>query len=148
MKYEQQSERALTEFENFLNTPLEVLLRQHLDKNPAGEMIKLFHDVAANVPAYKAFLAQQQINPDTIQNAEDFQKLPPLTKDNYLKCYGLADLCRYGKIENCDMIAASSGSTGNLHFGCASLRMNYQSPLDLNKYFTIVFLAIANVLWL
>ena len=116
MKYEQQSERALTEFEHFLNTPLENLLQQHLDNNPAAETIKLFHDVAANVPAYKAFLAQQQINPDTIQNAEDFQKLPPLTKDNYLKCYGLADLCRDGKIENCDMIAASSGSTGKPTF--------------------------------
>ncbi|MEO1183894.1 MAG: phenylacetate--CoA ligase family protein [Cyanobacteria bacterium J06636_27] len=116
MNYEQQSQRAIKGFENFLHTSLETVLQQHLDKNPAAEIIKLFHDVATNVPAYKAFLAQHQINSDSIQTFEDFQQLPPLTKDNYLKCYSLADFCRDGKIANCDMIAASSGSTGKPTF--------------------------------
>ena len=116
MNYKQQSQRAIEGFENFLHTSLETLLQEHLDKNPGAEVVTLFHDVAANVPAYKAFLTQQQINPDTIQTFEDFQKLTPLTKENYLKCYALADFCRYGKIESCDMIAASSGSTGKPTF--------------------------------
>ena len=116
MNYEQQSQRAIKGFENFLHTSLETVLQRHLDKNSAAEIIKLFHDVAANVPAYKAFLTQNQINPDNIQTLEDFQKLPPLTKQNYLKCYSLADFCRNGKIANCDMIAASSGSTGKPTF--------------------------------
>ncbi len=116
MNYQQQSQRAIKGFENFLHTPLDTLLQQHLNKNPAGEIIKLFEDVAANVPAYQAFLTQQQINPNNIQNFDDFQKLPTLTKDNYLKCYSLADFCRQGKIESCDMIAASSGSTGKPTF--------------------------------
>ena len=116
MNYEQQSQRAIKGFEDFLHTPLETVLQQHLDKNPAAEIIKLFHDVAANVPAYKAFLTKNQINPNNIQTFEDFQKLPPLTKQNYLKCYSLADFCRDGKIANCDMIAASSGSTGKPTF--------------------------------
>ncbi len=116
MNYENQSQRAIKGFEDFLNTPLETLLQQHLDKNPAVEIIKLFQDVAANVPAYQAFLMQQQINPDTIQTAADFQKLPPLTKDNYLKCYPLTDFCRNGKIASCDTIAVSSGSTGKPTF--------------------------------
>ncbi|MDY6898393.1 MAG: phenylacetate--CoA ligase family protein [Cyanobacteriota bacterium] len=116
MNYEQQSQRAIKGFEDFLHTSLDTVLQQHLDKKPAGEIIKLFQYVAANVPAYKAFLAQHQINPDNIQTFEDFQKLPPLTKDNYLKCYSLADFCRDGKIANCDMIAASSGSTGKPTF--------------------------------
>ena len=116
MNYEQQSQRAIKGFEDFLHTPLETVLQQHLDKNPAAEIIKLFHEVAANVPAYKAFLTKNQINPNNIQTFEDFQKLPPLTKDNYLKCYSLADFCRNGKIASCDMIAASSGSTGKPTF--------------------------------
>lgn len=116
MNYQEQSQRAIKGFEDFLHTPLEKFLQQHLDKNPATEIINLFKDVAANVPAYKAFLSQEQINPDTIQTFEDFQKLPPLTKDNYLKRYPLADFCRHGKIESCDMIAASSGSTGKPTF--------------------------------
>ncbi|MEO0685648.1 MAG: phenylacetate--CoA ligase family protein, partial [Cyanobacteria bacterium J06649_11] len=116
MNYQEQSQRAIKGFENFLNTPLETLLKQHLEKNPAGETIKLFQDVATNVPAYKAFLAKHQINPDNIQTFDDFKKLTPLTKDNYLRCYPLADFCRHGKIESCDMIAASSGSTGKPTF--------------------------------
>ena len=116
MNYENQSQRAIQGFNEFLNTPLETVLQQHLDKNPAAEIIKLFQDVAANVPAYQAFLREQQINPDTIQSFADFQKLPPLTKDNYLKCYPLADFCRDGKIASCDTIAASSGSTGKPTF--------------------------------
>ncbi len=116
MNYQEQSQRAIKGFEGFLHTPLDTLLQQHLNKNPAEEIIKLFEDVATNVPAYKAFLTQQQINPDNIQNFDDFQKLPTLTKDNYLRCYSLADFCRHGKIESCDMIAASSGSTGKPTF--------------------------------
>ncbi|MEM1394868.1 MAG: phenylacetate--CoA ligase family protein [Cyanobacteria bacterium P01_H01_bin.150] len=116
MNYEQQSQRAIKGFEDFLHTPLETVLQRHLNQNPAAEVIKLFQDVATNVPAYKAFLAHQQINPDNIQTFKDFQKLPPLTKDNYLKSYSLAELCRNGKIASCDMIAASSGSTGKPTF--------------------------------
>ncbi|AFY55781.1 coenzyme F390 synthetase [Rivularia sp. PCC 7116] len=116
MNYQQQSQRAIEGFENFLNTPLENLLQQHITKNPASEIISLFQDVAANVPAYKDFLTQQHINPEQIQTFDDFQKLPPLTKDNYLRCYPLADFCRHGKIESCDTIAASSGSTGKPTF--------------------------------
>ncbi|MBE9213588.1 phenylacetate--CoA ligase family protein [Plectonema cf. radiosum LEGE 06105] len=116
MNYENQSQRAIQGFKDFLDTPLETVLQQHLDKNPAAEIIKLFQDVATNVPAYQAFLKEQQINPDTIQSFDDFQKLPPLTKDNYLKCYPLADFCRDGKIASCDTIAASSGSTGKPTF--------------------------------
>ncbi len=116
MNYENQSQRAIKGLSDFLHTPLETLLQKHLHNHPEKEIIKLFRDVAANVPAYKAFLTQQQINPDTIQTFDDFQKLPPLTKDNYLKCYPLADFCRDGKIESCDTIAASSGSTGKPTF--------------------------------
>jgi len=116
MNYENQSQRAIKGFNEFLNTPLETVLQQHLDKNPAAEIIKLFQDVAATVPAYQAFLSQHKINPHTIQTFADFQKLPPLTKENYLKCYPLADFCRNGKIESCDTIAASSGSTGKPTF--------------------------------
>jgi len=116
MNYQEQSQRAIKGFENFLSTSLETVLQQHINQNTAEKIINLFRDVATNVPAYKAFLAQNQINPDNIQTFEDFQKLPPLTKDNYLKCYSLADFCRHGKIESCDMIAASSGSTGKPTF--------------------------------
>ncbi len=108
--------RAITTFEEFLTTPLETLLQRHLNTDTSAAALALFHQVAATVPAYKTFLAQQAIDPTQYENFEDFQTLPLLTKENYLLCHPLPNLCRHGQLETCDMIAASSGSTGKPTF--------------------------------
>ena len=113
---EEQQHRALKAFQEFLTTPLETLLERHQHNSPELAALALFHDVAATVPAYKAFLTEHGINPASIQTFEDFQKLPLTNKENYLRHQSLADLCRNGQLENCDMIAVSSGSTGKPTF--------------------------------
>lgn len=115
MKAEKQ-QRATTAFQEFLTTPLDSLLQQHINTDATAAALALFHDVAAHVPAYKDFLARHAINPEEYQTAEDFQRLPQLTKQNYLQHYSLADLCRYGQLQTCDIIAVSSGSTGKPTF--------------------------------
>jgi phenylacetate-CoA ligase len=115
MNTESQGQRAMRGFQDFLNTPLETILQRHLNTQTES-VLTLFHDVAANVPAYKAFLAEHYINPATIQNEEDFQKLPAVTKENYISRYSMAELCRHGQLQECDMIAVSSGSTGKPTF--------------------------------
>ncbi len=117
-------QRAIGAFEEFLNVPLEERLQQQQSRDPASVAIPygidalhaLFHNVATTVPAYQNFLAALNINPESIQTFEDFQKLPLITKENYLRCYPLPQLCREGKLETCDFIAVSSGSTGNPTF--------------------------------
>jgi phenylacetate-CoA ligase len=116
MNSESQRQRAKQAFTDFLETPLENLLQQHLNTNSCAAILGLFQDVAASVPAYKAFLAEHGINPASIQTFEDFQKLPLLTKENYLQRHSLAQLCRHGQLESCDTIAVSSGSTGKPTF--------------------------------
>ncbi|MDF5728151.1 MAG: phenylacetate--CoA ligase family protein [Rhizonema sp. PD38] len=116
MNFENRRQLAITEFTDFLQTPLETILQEHHNTHASTAALALFHEVAATVPAYKTFLAQQAINPDEYQNFEDFQKLPLLTKENYLQRHSLADLCRHGQLESCDMIAVSSGSTGKPTF--------------------------------
>lgn len=116
MNTESQQQRAIKAFQEFLTTPLETRLQQHLNSNNESALVALFHDVVATVPAYKTFLTQHDINPDTIQTFEDFQKLPLVTKENYISRHPLADLCRNGDLSACDMIAASSGSTGKPTF--------------------------------
>lgn len=111
-----QPQRAITALSDFVSTPLDTLLKQHLQTSPASAVLALFHDVAANVPAYKAFLAEQAIDPATIRSLADFQNLPAIAKENYISRYPLADLCRNGQLSECDMIAASSGSTGKPTF--------------------------------
>jgi phenylacetate-CoA ligase len=78
--------------------------------------VALFQSVAHDVPAYQAFLRQQSIEPETIRSFADFASLPLITKHNYLYQHSLADLCRGGKLEACDMVAVSSGSTGQPTF--------------------------------
>src|SRR3712207_3916912 len=114
--HEEQRHRAVTAFQEFLTTPFEEKLKRHQTTSPESAVVALFHDVAARVPAYRAFLAQQGIDDRSIQTFEDFVKLPLITKKNYHSCYPLADLCRNGQLELCDAIAVSSGSTGKPTF--------------------------------
>ncbi len=116
MNPETRRQYAEKAFSTFLHTPLETKLQQHLQIEPAIAALELFHNVAANVPAYKTFLTQNGINPANIQTSTDFQALPPLTKENYLQRFSLAELSRDGKIQSSDFIAASSGSTGKPTF--------------------------------
>jgi phenylacetate-CoA ligase len=75
-------------------------------------LLELFHDVAGSVPAYREFLREHEVDPEAIRTIADFRSLPLMTKDTYHRRYPLPQLCRGGRIENCDMIAVSSGSTG------------------------------------
>ncbi|ALF53352.1 phenylacetate--CoA ligase [Nostoc piscinale CENA21] len=111
-----QQQRATKAFTDFISTPIETLLQRHHNTAGSQTVLTFFRDVAANVPAYQAFLAEKGINPATIQTLEDFQQLPAIAKENYIQRYPLSDLCRNGQLAECDMIAASSGSTGKPTF--------------------------------
>jgi phenylacetate-CoA ligase len=64
------------------------------------------------VPAYREFLGEHGIAADEIRTPQDFARLPLTTKEGYLRRHALAELCRGGALEDCDMVAVSSGSTG------------------------------------
>src|SRR4051794_33154844 len=116
MMREEQRQRALTALETFLTTPLATALDPQSADEPQQAVLALFHEVAATVPAYRDFLAEQGVDPATVQTFADFQQLPQITKKNYLQRHPLPSLCRAGRLESCDMIAVSSGSTGQPTF--------------------------------
>lgn len=138
---EKQSERVLRAFQEFLNTPLETLLSRHEHTTPESAALAFFHDVAASVPAYKDFLTQSGINPASIKKFEDFQQLPLLTKENYLRHHSLPQLCRNGQLERCDMIAVSSGSTGKPTFWTRFLTDELQIATRFEQIFHDSFYA-------
>jgi phenylacetate-CoA ligase len=78
------------------------------------DVVKLFHEVADRVPAYRAFLAEHHIDPQQVTTFQDFVGLPMTTKDGYTRRHPLPDLCRDGVIG--DIVAVSSGSTGEPSF--------------------------------
>jgi phenylacetate-CoA ligase len=99
-------QRVLTELESFLaagSAPPE---------DPREQVAGLFHRVVASVPAYRAFLRDHGVDPGAVRTFADFQRLPLLTKENYHRRYPLPARCRDGRLDGCDMIAVSSGSTG------------------------------------
>jgi phenylacetate-CoA ligase len=80
---------------------------------PAAEAaLDLFHDTARSVPAYAGFLHSAGIDPGEVRSPADFDRLPLLTKDTYHRRYPLPELCRGGRLDGCDMVAVSSGSSG------------------------------------
>jgi len=101
----------LSALQTFLTTPLTDLINPTI-ADAETEVVHLFHRVAAYVPAYQQFLQEHNINPANIQTFTDFQQLPLTTKASYLKQHPLPQLCRDGKLEACNVIAISSGSTG------------------------------------
>jgi phenylacetate-CoA ligase len=100
----------------FVATPLDEVLGRHLRTDPREAALSLFHEVVAEVPAYPAFLAEQGVDPAAVRTVADLQRVPPITKANYLRRWPLAALCRGGRLAPSDMIAVSSGSTGEPAF--------------------------------
>lgn len=75
--------------------------------------IQLFHDMAIHVPAYKDFLEKNNIRHSAIKNIKDFQLVPLINKDNYLRTYSREMLCWGGKFNSEQwVISTTSGSTG------------------------------------
>src|SRR5437764_3996714 len=73
---------------------------------------ELCADVVANVPAYGKFRRERGIDPAPITSDADCRRLPLLDKGSYHRRYPLPELCRDGRLDGCDMIAVSSGSSG------------------------------------
>ncbi len=108
--------QILAALRTFLAESLEDNLQRSLATNLETHLLQLFHSVVNTVPAYRHFLEAHGIDPLTIQSQADFQRLPLVTKANYIQQYPLAELCRDGSLSSCDMVAVSSGSSGEPTF--------------------------------
>lgn len=127
--------QTLQAWQTFLTTPVEQVLQRHLQTHPEQATLGLFHQTVVQVPAYQAFLQSHHIDPATIQTFKDFQQLPLVTKENYLRQYSLPQLCRQGQLERCDMVAVSSGSTGQPGFWPRSLADELQIATRFEQIF-------------
>jgi phenylacetate-CoA ligase len=76
------------------------------------ELLALFERMRARVPAYRRFLEEHGVTSAKLTTLDDFRRLPVCTKQNYHQAYPLPALCWDGLLEACDMLAVSSGSTG------------------------------------
>jgi phenylacetate-CoA ligase len=72
---------------------------------------RFVHQVYQRVPAYRRFLDQHRLGPDT-----PWEELPLTDKKGYLLAHPLEDLCWDGSLAGCHLIGSSSGfsRTGSL----------------------------------
>ena len=75
--------------------------------------LQIFKLAYNTVPAYKEFLAKNHIDGSRVRNMADFQRLPIMSKENYLRAYKYEQLFPNGRIEKATTIAATSGSGGD-----------------------------------
>jgi phenylacetate-CoA ligase len=123
------------------------LLRTSLDDalapggDPAERAVALFRTTAESVPAYREWLDGQGFDPKSVRSAADFARVPITSKANYVLRYPLASRCRGGRIEDCDMVAVSSGSTGTPTFWPRSARDEYAVARRFEQVFVDAFRA-------
>ncbi len=110
------AKKALSAHEQFVRSELTEQLQAHASAEPTPHLLELFEHTKTTVPAYAAFLAEHGVDPARIRTLADFRQLPLTTKENYHYRYPLAERCRAGDLSSSDMIAASSGSTGEPSF--------------------------------
>lgn len=78
--------------------------------------LETFHEAAEKVPAYKKFLAENGIDHREVVSLEDFKKVPPVNKENYLRRYPLHELCWDGALTKMNVVSVSSGTSGKPFF--------------------------------
>jgi phenylacetate-CoA ligase len=103
---------ALGALERFFSTDLgEALARRHTT-SPAVAAIDLFQEAARSVPAYGDFLREAGMAAQDVTSPAQWARVPVASKETYHRRHPLAALCRGGVLSDCDMLAVSSGSTG------------------------------------
>ena len=107
---------ALAAVQRFVETDLDRVLDERAGADPMPALLAMFHRAAAGVPAYAAFLRARGIEPASVRGADDWRRLPLMTRTEYFRCHPLPELCRDGDLAACDMVAVSSGSTGEPAF--------------------------------
>src|SRR3989344_9246906 len=82
-------------------------------KDQEKKLLDLFHTCSKTVKAYKEFLKKSTINPEKIKTYDDFDKVPSISKNNYLRSYPWEKLCVDGSLNRQSLVLTStSGSTG------------------------------------
>ncbi len=116
---------------NSINT----IVNDHMVADSADELLKLFHFTAEHVPAYAKFLKEHSIDPGAIKNYQDFQSVPPVNKDNYLRKHSLEELCVDGTLEHPLVFTSTSGSTGEPFYFPRETQLNKQYSAYCKYFF-------------
>lgn len=127
------------------------------EKKGRAQALSTFKLASTRVPAYQDFLKKNQIDPNKIKTFADFQKIPLVDKQNYLKVYPLEDLCLDGRLSQMYTVNVSSGSTGEPFFWPmltsqfetipSVMELVYSKFYQIDKKSTLVVITLALGTW-
>ena len=136
----------ITEFERLLREKPETFWWQ-IGKERA---LDLFHKAAVRVPAYKDFLRRHKILHKKIRTIQDFQQVPFTDKKNYIRKYSLEKRCWDGQLHPANILAMSSGTSGEPTFWPRSGFQEFEAAIihellyrylfDIQKYSTLLII--------
>ena len=95
------------------------------EKTRAKQVLDLFRLASKKVPAYQDFLKKNKVEPRSINKFANFNSLPSVNKNNYLRKYPLPELSVKGRLDKPIVFTSTSGSTG------APFYFHRSSNLDL-----------------
>ena len=131
-------------FERLLITKPEVFWQREGERRA----LKLFHEAAVRVPAYKDFLKKHKVRANSIRTIKDFAQVPTTDKKNYINAYPLEKRCWDGNLARLNLLAISSGTTGEPKFWPrggyqefeASIihELIYRNSFDIDKHRTLL----------
>src|ERR1700690_4557917 len=81
---------------------------QYWAKRGERMALKLFHEMATRVPAYKDFLKKHKVDPKKVKTVKDFKRVPFIDKDNYLRVFPLEQLCWDGDLAGTRQVYSST----------------------------------------
>ncbi len=91
--------------------------------------LRLFHEAATRVPAYKDFLKKKKVSPSDIVNAQDLRFLPITNKKEYINAYPIKDLAWDGRLDRASVFTSTSGSTGEQTYFFRSSLVDWQNSV-------------------
>jgi phenylacetate-CoA ligase len=92
---------------------LEAVASAGWDAIEEEHLLDTFESAVGRIPAYRKFLARHGVIPESIRSAADLRRVPPTSKENYLRPYPWEELVAPGALAAQSMVLAStSGSTG------------------------------------
>ena len=95
----------------------------------AQKALRIFHDAAVRVPAYRDFLKHAQVDHEHIVTIEDFAGVPITTPENYIAAYPLEKRCWDGKLSATQFVATSSGTKGEPKYWPRNGQQDYEQAL-------------------
>lgn len=101
--------------------------------------LKIFHAAAESIPAYKDFLKRNKVNHERVKTIDDFKAVPITDKNNYINSYSLEKRCWNGEISENNLVAVSSGVSGNPNFWPRNGFQEFESAIIHELLYKYIF---------